>query len=70
MKKTPRHPIYRVTAKNGKQVYMNDLKAYCTKFGLTYQTVFSQISASSLGYSDDLRTIRRIYLTGVSDCLF
>ena len=67
MKKTPRHPIYRVSTQNGKVVHMNDLKAYCEKFGLQYKTVFSQISSSSLGYADDVRTIKRIYLTDVNN---
>ena len=67
MKKTPKHPIYRITAKNGNQLYINDLKAYCEKFGLNYKTVFSQISASSFGYADDARTIRRIYLASVNN---
>jgi aspartate aminotransferase-like enzyme len=70
MKKTPRHPIFRVTAKNGKVVHINDLKAYCAKFGLQYKTVFSQISASSTGYADEVRTIRRIYLTSAAECDF
>lgn len=67
MKKTPRHPIYKITLKNAHQIYINDLKTYCVKFGLNYKTVFSAISSSSLGYADDVRTIKRIYLTDVNN---